>query len=95
MCKLDAVFEREGRWQVVDWKTGRAPVDDADLELRQLQLALYRQAYAAHRGIDDALVDAVLYFVADDVVLRPRQLPGRDDLRRLWATVEEAGALRA
>ena len=95
VCKLDAVFEREGRWQVVDWKTGRAPVDDADLELRQLQLALYRQAYAAHRGIDDALVDAVLYYVAYDVVLRPGQLPGRDELRRMWATVEEAGVLRA
>jgi len=95
VCKLDAVFERDGRWQVVDWKTGRAPTDDDDLELRQLQLALYRQAYAAHRAIDPELIDAVLYFVADDVVLRPRHVTDLDELRALWAGVEGAAALWA
>ncbi|WP_350271678.1 ATP-dependent DNA helicase [Frondihabitans sucicola] len=25
ICKIDAVFERNGRFQVVDWKTGKAP----------------------------------------------------------------------
>lgn len=94
VCKLDAVFERDGRWQVVDWKTGRAPADEAELELRGLQLALYRQAWAAHRGVPPEDVDAVLYYVADDVVLRPDHVPDLDELEQLWGRVEESGALR-
>jgi DNA helicase-2/ATP-dependent DNA helicase PcrA len=88
ICKIDAVFERDGRYQVVDWKTGKAPRDAADLELKQLQLALYREAYATYRSIDPALIDAVFYFVADDVVLRPERVSDRSDLERLWAGVE-------
>ena len=42
--------------EIVDWKTGGAPRRAADLELKQLQLALYRVAYAesgGHRPGDD------------------------------------------
>ncbi|MCU1528963.1 MAG: ATP-dependent helicase [Frondihabitans sp.] len=88
ICKIDAVFERDGRYQVVDWKTGKAPKDDGDLALKQLQLALYREAYSAYRGIDAGLIDAVFYFVADDVVLRPIEVSDRAELERLWAVVE-------
>jgi DNA helicase-2/ATP-dependent DNA helicase PcrA len=92
ICKIDAVFERDGRYQVVDWKTGKAPTDADDLALKQLQLALYREAYAAFRGIDATLIDAVFYFVADDVVLRPTAISDRAELERLWSRVESAGA---
>jgi len=88
ICKIDAVFERDGRWQVVDWKTGAAPVDAADLELRQLQLALYREAWASFRGVPAESVDAVFYFVADDVVVEPRHVADRAELVALWEAVE-------
>ncbi|WP_423923211.1 UvrD-helicase domain-containing protein [Frigoribacterium sp. 2-23] len=88
ICKIDAVFERDGRFQVVDWKTGASPVDDDDLALRQLQLALYREAYAAYRGIEASLIDAAFYFVADDTVIEPIGLPDRSDLVTLWESVE-------
>ena len=88
ICKIDAVFERDGRWQVVDWKTGAAPSSDDDLELRQLQLALYREAYASFRGLDVADIDAVFYFVADDVVVEPRHVADRSELLALWEAVE-------
>ncbi|ROP75964.1 DNA helicase-2/ATP-dependent DNA helicase PcrA [Frigoribacterium sp. PhB107] len=91
ICKIDAVFEREGRLQVVDWKTGRAPTDDADLELRQLQLALYREAYSAFRGVPADDIDAAFYFVADDVVVEPRHIADRDELTALWDVVEAGG----
>jgi DNA helicase-2/ATP-dependent DNA helicase PcrA len=91
ICKIDAVFEREGRLQVVDWKTGRAPTDDADLELRQLQLALYREAYSAFRGVPADDIDAAFYFVADDVVVEPRHIADRDELSALWDAVEAGG----
>jgi DNA helicase-2/ATP-dependent DNA helicase PcrA len=74
VCKIDAIFAEGDSFQVVDWKTGKAPADDADLELKQLQLALYRLAYARWKGIDVERVDAAFYFVADDEVVRPERL---------------------
>ncbi|ARC56328.1 ATP-dependent DNA helicase PcrA [Frondihabitans sp. 762G35] len=94
ICKIDAVFEREGRFQVVDWKTGKAPRDAADLAQKQLQLALYREAYSAYRGIDAESIDACFYFVADDEVLEPDRVSDRDELERLWAAVESGSAGR-
>ncbi|ROQ38429.1 DNA helicase-2/ATP-dependent DNA helicase PcrA [Frondihabitans sp. PhB188] len=88
ICKIDAVFVRDGRYQVVDWKTGKAPRDADDLRLKQLQLALYREAYASYRSIDPAIIDAVFYFVADDKVVRPENVSSRAELERLWAGVE-------
>ncbi len=84
ICKIDAVFERDGRYQIVDWKTGKSPADAADLESKQLQLALYRHAYASYRGIPADTIDAVFYFVADDVVIAPERIFGVDELADLW-----------
>lgn len=88
ICKIDAVFERDGRFQVVDWKTGKAPRDADELQLKQLQLALYREAYASFRGIDPGQIDAVFYFVADDEKLEPSHVSDRDELEKLWGGVE-------
>jgi DNA helicase-2/ATP-dependent DNA helicase PcrA len=87
ICKIDAVYEQDGRFQVVDWKTGRAPKDAKDLEEKQLQLALYRLAYARWRGIDPALIDAVFYYVADDRVIEPERIFGEDELLERWTAV--------
>ena len=91
VCKLDAVYRLDDdRYQVVDWKTGAAPKDDQDLEDKQLQLALYRQAYAEWKGIEPDRIDAVFYFVADDAIIRPQRIFTRDELVELWR-----GSLRA
>ena len=93
VCKIDAVFEllpRTGtgdatrRFEIVDWKTGRLPTAGAQLEEKQLQLALYRLAYAAWRGIQPECVDAVFYFVAENRVVRPRFLPDEAELVARW-----------
>jgi DNA helicase-2/ATP-dependent DNA helicase PcrA len=84
VCKLDAVYLIDGRYRVVDWKTGAAPKDADDLESKQLQLALYRQAFAEWKGIDPELIDAVFYYVSDDRVIRPERIYGRDELMALW-----------
>ncbi len=85
ICKIDAVYELpEGRFEIVDWKTGAAPRDADDLEQKQLQLALYRLAFARWKGIDPARVDAVFYFVADDRVIRPERIFEEDELVELW-----------
>jgi DNA helicase-2/ATP-dependent DNA helicase PcrA len=85
VCKIDAVYRLDAdRYQVVDWKTGKAPRDAQDLEDKQLQLALYRQAYAEWKGIDPDRIDAVFYYVADDAIIRPERIFSRDELVALW-----------
>jgi DNA helicase-2/ATP-dependent DNA helicase PcrA len=90
VCKIDAVYAYQAdgqvgeRFQVVDWKTGKAPRDAEDLENRQLQLALYRLAYARWKNIDPSLIDAVFYYVADDRVITPDELFDEQQLTALW-----------
>ncbi|SEH75344.1 MULTISPECIES: ATP-dependent DNA helicase [unclassified Leifsonia] len=89
VCKLDAVYRAEdGRhdYQIVDWKTGKAPRDADDLERKQLQLALYRLAFARYAGVDPERIDAVFYFVADDRVIRPERLYAEEELMSLWSS---------
>jgi DNA helicase-2/ATP-dependent DNA helicase PcrA len=84
ICKLDAVYERDGRYQIVDWKTGKAPTSAAELEERQYQLALYRLAFAEWKRVPVELIDAVFYYVTDDRVIRPETLYSAEELGRRW-----------
>lgn len=84
ICKIDAVYERDGRFEIVDWKTGKAPTSPDELHERQLQLALYRLAFAAWKGIDPDAIDAVFYYVTDDRVVRPERILGKEELLALW-----------
>jgi DNA helicase-2/ATP-dependent DNA helicase PcrA len=95
VCKLDAVYRADGadahaernahsRFEIVDWKTGKAPRDADDLAIRAYQLALYRAAYSAYTGIAEENIDAVFYFVADNVVIRPDQLLTYAQLEEMW-----------
>jgi DNA helicase-2/ATP-dependent DNA helicase PcrA len=84
ICKIDAVYFDGERYEVVDWKTGKAPRDAKDLEDKQLQLALYRLAYARWKNIDPNLIDAVFYYVSDDAVIRPERIFDENELVQLW-----------
>jgi DNA helicase-2/ATP-dependent DNA helicase PcrA len=87
VCKLDAVYQVDGRYRIVDWKTGKAPKSAKDLEDKQLQLALYRQAFAEWKRIDPEQIDAVFYYVSDDTVIRPERIYSRDELVALWRAI--------
>jgi DNA helicase-2/ATP-dependent DNA helicase PcrA len=84
--RMDAVFqEPDGRFLVVDWKTGRPP-SGKEAEAKSLQLALYRLAWASLRGIPDAelnRVAAAFYYVAADVTVAPNALLDAEQLREL------------
>lgn len=107
ICKLDAVYPTrirrpDGRFvegvEVVDWKTGKAPTTDDERAEKVLQLALYRLAYARRTGRPLDEISVALYFVADDLVLRPEHLPGEAELVALWrdaVTTRAEGSTRS
>lgn len=85
ICKLDAVYRRGERIEIVDWKTGRAPSSPKEKEERMLQLALYRLAYNRRHGVPLEDIDVALYYVADDLVIRSTDVLGEAELAERWA----------
>lgn len=74
--RIDAVYDLGGgRWEVIDWKTGREPADP-------LQLAVYRLAWARLQGVAPDAVDAAFFIVRTGEVSRPA-LVGAVELERL------------
>jgi DNA helicase II / ATP-dependent DNA helicase PcrA len=74
--RIDAVFAdaADGRFDVVDWKTGRPPAAAADRRAVAVQLAAYRLAWASLRGIPVGDVRAAFYYVRADLTVRPADL---------------------
>jgi DNA helicase-2/ATP-dependent DNA helicase PcrA len=88
VCKLDAVYENaDGSVEIVDWKTGKAPTNDTEKELRLLQLELYRHAYAAWRNIDPDSVSCVLFYVASGEIVRASAAVPLAELEARWLAV--------
>ena len=78
ICKLDAVFETENGVEIVDWKTGKPPKDESELQERSMQLALYKMAYSSYsktkpgaKAIEPSAISVAFYYVADNKVIRP------------------------
>jgi len=74
--RIDAIFADapDGRYDVVDWKTGRQPANAAEKRAVAVQLAAYRLAWAALAGVALSHVRAAFYYVRDDVTVRPADL---------------------
>ena len=81
--RIDAVFrDADGRWDLVDWKTGRRP-EAGRLKARAVQLAAYRLAWARLKGIAVEDVRAAFFYVADNQVVRPHDLASAAELEEL------------
>jgi DNA helicase II / ATP-dependent DNA helicase PcrA len=84
--RIDAVYDLgDGRWEVVDWKTGREAAD-------ALQLAVYRLAWARLVDVPPEQVDAAFLYVRTGQAVRP-ELPGEAELVALLRGEVEAEAL--
>ena len=83
ICKIDAVFDTDGRVVIVDWKTGRMPSGDDEVARKSLQLALYRLAWSEWAGTPLDSVDAVFWFSAANQTIHPPSLPGRVELEQM------------
>ena len=82
--RLDALFTgtledptARDSWLVVDWKTGKPG------SANDLQLSIYRQAAALTLGVNPDQVQAVFYYVADQVITSPDTLLSIDELTEL------------
>nr|WP_223187393.1 ATP-dependent DNA helicase [Streptomyces sp. CBMA29] len=75
--RMDAVYRDGDRYEILDWKTGRAT--DAD----PLQLAVYRLAWSEHQGVPLDRVTAAFLHIRTATVVRPPDLPDRAGLERL------------
>ncbi|MEY4348820.1 MAG: hypothetical protein RL719_117 [Actinomycetota bacterium] len=92
ICKIDAVFEVDPadtelagkKIEIVDWKTGKPPANQAEEDERALQLGLYRMAYSQHFGVNEEDIAVCLYYVADNLVVRPKNVLTGEQLKERW-----------
>ncbi|GIF07870.1 ATP-dependent helicase [Actinoplanes siamensis] len=72
--RMDAVFaDPGGRFDVIDWKTGRRP-SGAEAEAAAVQLSAYRIAWATLAGVPVTRVRAGFHYVREQVTVRPADL---------------------
>ena len=81
--RIDAVFEDADGVTVVDWKTGEPPNTPEAKQHAAVQLAVYRLAWAALRGVPTASVRAAFHYVRSGQTVTPPSLPEADDLAAL------------
>lgn len=83
--RIDAVFRDGDGWFVVDWKTGRRPTG-AELEAAEMQLAVYRLAWARvqssrlGREVGPGEVRAAFHYVQSNETYEPDRLPSAAEL---------------
>ena len=93
--RMDAVFpapDEPGRYEVIDWKTGKQPTG-ADATAAAVQLAAYRLAWAELAGVPVEHVSAGFHYVRDGATVRPADLLDAAGLVALVTGVREVGGL--
>ncbi len=84
-CRIDAVFATDTGVHVVDWKTGSPPTDAAAREAAQVQLGLYRLAWARLHQVPLSTVRASLHYVAQNRTVSAKDIT-EEELRALLAS---------
>ena len=77
--RIDAVYEVNGHFEVVDWKTGSTKLGPSSA----VQLAVYRLAWAKLKGIGPALVSAAFHYVPSGETDRSADLLSESELNAL------------
>ena len=91
--RIDAVFADavDGKFDVVDWKTGQPPSSATEHQAAAVQLAAYRLAWAQLAGVRTGQVRAAFYYVRQDLTLRPADLLDEAGLAGLIEQIPAAG----
>jgi DNA helicase II / ATP-dependent DNA helicase PcrA len=88
--RMDAVFaEMDGRYDVIDWKTGRRP-GPSEAAAGAVQLSAYRIAWAALAGVPVSHVRAGFHYVREGATVRPADLMDADQLAALLEELPES-----
>jgi|FLOH01.1.fsa_nt_gi DNA helicase II / ATP-dependent DNA helicase PcrA len=77
--RIDAVYESGGKYEVIDWKTGKSKSGD-DLEAAAVQLAMYRIAYSKLFGVPVENISAAFHYIGSNQSIRPADLLNEDQL---------------
>ena len=78
-------FDPEAQWELVDWKTGQVPRTEDDLQLKGLQLAVYRLAWSRLHGIPLENITGRFVYIAHGVERTPHHLADEAELERILA----------
>ncbi|WP_433244894.1 UvrD-helicase domain-containing protein [Streptosporangium sp. CA-135522] len=90
--RMDAVFELpDGRYEVVDWKTGRRPRGKKAEAAAAVQLAAYRMAWSHLAAVPLDHVSAAFHFVRLNETVRPVNLLDERGLVRLIESIPALG----
>ncbi|WP_017570888.1 ATP-dependent helicase [Nocardiopsis halotolerans] len=91
--RMDAVFHDpvSGHYDVVDWKTGSPPGNDAERRAVGVQLAAYRLAWADLAGVELEEVRAAFHYVRAGQTVRPADLLDAEGLAALFEDLPEPG----
>ena len=84
--RIDAIYADGDGFQVVDWKTGSKQLGKS----AQVQLAMYRLAWAKLSGCDITKVSAAFYYVPSGVTDQPADLLDEAALIALISSVDPA-----
>lgn len=87
-CKLDAVYEQAGQYEIVDWKTGRMPATEEERQERFLQLDLYRVALSQFLNVPVTSITATLFYVNENTELNSSAETTLTDLEQLWTKIQ-------
>ncbi|MCF8529462.1 MAG: ATP-dependent helicase [Aquiluna sp.] len=90
VCKLDAVFEDGGDFEILDWKSGKVPKDEKELQSRAVQLALYRIALSRKLNIGLERIKASFFFASDGIEVAPKRLLTESEIIERLAEIRRA-----
>jgi DNA helicase-2/ATP-dependent DNA helicase PcrA len=79
VCKLDAVYQTDDGFEVVDWKSGPSPKSKAEVTDKAVQLALYRIGLSRWLGVGVERVKASFFFAGDSKEISP-EVPSEAEL---------------
>jgi DNA helicase-2/ATP-dependent DNA helicase PcrA len=82
--RIDAIYADGDGFQVVDWKTGSKPLGKS----AQVQLAMYRLAWAKLSGCEISKISAAFHYVPTGITDKPSDLLDEAALIALITAVE-------
>lgn len=84
-CQIDAIYQNDDNtYEIVDWKTGKAPKTESDVRNRMRQLQIYRHAFAQATDVPPENIRCVLFYVAENSIYESDDVIALEELERQY-----------